>query len=166
MPSKFANSVSKIMAEIDQALAGFIRGQISVCLILGFIYSILLTVVGLDFGFLIGIITGFLTFIPYVGALTGFIAAILVAFFQWGFSFIDLATITGVFIFGQLLESNYLTPKLVGKNIGLHPVWIVFGLFVFGALFGFIGVLFATPLTAVCGVLIKHLSFEYKKRIS
>ncbi len=166
LPSKFANSASKIMKEIDKALAGFVRGQISVCLILGFIYSILLTIAGLDFGFLIGIITGFLTFIPYIGALTGFVAAILVAFFQWGFSFVDLATITGVFVFGQLLESNYLTPKLVGKNIGLHPVWIIFGLFIFGALFGFIGVLFATPLTAICGVLIKYLSFEYKKRIS
>lgn len=165
LPSKFASSVKKIMKQIDQALAGFVRGQISVCLVLGFIYSVLLTIAGLDFGFLIGIITGFLTFVPYIGALTGFVAAILVAFFQWGFSFVDLATITAVFIFGQLLESNYLTPKLVGKNIGLHPVWIVFGLFVFGALFGFIGVLFATPLTAICGVLIRHLSYQYKKRI-
>jgi len=165
-PSRFANSASKIMTEIDEAMAGFIRGQISVCLILGIIYSILLSLAGLNFGFLIGVVTGFLTFIPYVGALTGFIAAILIALFQWGFSVVDLSTIALVFICGQMFESNFLTPKLIGKNIGLHPVWIIFGLFVFGALFGFIGILFATPLTAICGVLIKHLSSEYKKHIS
>ncbi len=166
LPVKFAASASKIMQEIDKALAGFIRGQISVCLILALIYSVLLSLAGLNFGFLIGVITGFLAFIPYVGALTGFVAAMLIAFFQWGFSFMDLATIAMVFVFGQMLESNFFTPKLVGKNIGLHPVWIIFGLFVFGVLFGFIGILFATPLTAICGVLIKHLSSEYKRRIS
>ena len=165
-PSRFAISASQIMREIDQALAGFVRGQISVCLILGLIYSILLSFAGLNFGFLIGVITGFLTFVPYVGALTGFVVAMLVAFFQWGFNFMDLVTIAMVFVFGQTLESNFLTPKLIGKNIGLHPVWIIFGLFVFGALFGFMGLLFATPLTAICGVLIRHLSSEYKKHIS
>lgn len=165
-PSRFANSASQIMREIDVALAGFVRGQITVCFILGLIYSVLLTLFGLNFGFLIGIITGFLAFVPYVGALTGFVVAMLIAFFQWGFSPVDLMTIALVFVFGQMLESNFLTPKLVGKNIGLHPVWIIFGLFVFGALFGFIGILFATPLTAICGVLIRHLSSEYKKHIS
>lgn len=165
-PSKMAHAASAIMREIDEALAGFIRGQITVCLILGLIYSILLSIFGLNFGFLIGIITGILTFVPYVGALTGFVVAMLVAFFQWGFSFIDLVSIALVFCFGQILESNFLTPKFVGKNIGLHPVWIVFGIFVFGVLFGFMGVLFATPLTAICGVFIRHLSFEYKKHIS
>ena len=166
MPSRYALAGGKIMNEIDVAMAGYIRGQISVCLILSFIYSLFLTLAGLNFGFLIGFVTGFITFVPYVGALTGFVVAMLIALFQWGFNFVELSTIAGVFIFCQMLESNYLTPKLIGKNIGLHPVWIVFGLFVFGALFGFIGILFATPLTAVCSVLIRHLSFEYKKHIS
>jgi len=166
MPSRIAFAGGKIMEEIDDAMAGYIRGQISVCLILSFIYSILLTLAGLNFGFLIGFVTGLITFVPYVGALTGFVVAILIALFQWGFDFASLITIVGVFVFCQMLESNYLTPKLIGKNIGLHPVWIIFGLFVFGVLFGFIGILFATPLTAVCSVFVKHLSFEYKKHIS
>ncbi len=166
LPSRIADSSKKIMNEIDEVLSGYIRGQINVCLVLALIYSILLSVAGLNFGFLIGIITGFLTFIPYVGALTGFVVAMFVAFFQWGFDFMSLLTIALVFVFGQMLESNYLTPKLIGKKVGLHPVWIVFGLFVFGVIFGFIGVLLATPLTAVCGVLIRHLSWEYKKRIT
>ncbi len=166
LPSKVAASATQIMHEIDAAMAGYIRGQIAVCLVLGIIYSVLLSLAGLNFGFLIGIITGVLTFIPYVGALTGFVVAIVIAIFQWGLSFVDLVTISAIFIFCQILESNFLTPKLVGKNIGLHPVWIVFGLFVFGVLFGFMGVLFATPLTAICGVLIRHLALEYKKHIS
>lgn len=166
LPKKFAAQTMKIMGEVDIALSGYIRGQVNVCLILAFIYSLLLSLTGLDFGVLIGVLTGIFTFIPYVGALGGFIAAIFASFFQWGFDWLSIAPVIVVFLFCQTLETNYLTPKLVGTKVGLHPVWIIFGLFVFGVLFGFIGVMLATPLTAICGVLIKHLALEYKKRIS
>ncbi len=166
LPKKYNSSIKNILQEVDQALSGYVRGQINVCLILGIIYSILLTFTGLNFGFLIGFFTGLFSFIPYVGALGGFGVAIILALLQWGFHFTNLLLVALVFIFCQTLESNFLTPKLIGNKVGLHPVWIIFGLFVFGTLFGFLGVLLSTPLSAICGVLIKNLAFEYKKRIS
>ncbi len=166
LPKQYNLAIRKIFSEIDQALSGFIRGQINVCLILSVIYSISLTFTGLNFGFLIGIFTGLLSFIPYVGAVSGVVAALIVAFFQWGLDFMNIFFVILAFIFGQIIETNFLTPKLVGNKIGVHPVWVIFGIFVFGSLFGFLGVAFATPLTAIAAVLIRHLALEYKKRIS
>ena len=143
-----------------------VRGQFNVCLILVIIYSSLLSFTGLNFGFLIGFLTGLFSFIPYVGMLSGVTAAIAVALFQWGFDTSHISAVSLVFIFGQIVESNFLTPKLIGAKIGLHPVWLIFGLFIFGALFGFIGVLVAVPLTAICGVIIKHFALEYKKKFT
>jgi predicted PurR-regulated permease PerM len=166
LPSKFKKSTESIAKEIDETLSGYVRGQIVVCLVLAFIYSIFLTIAKLNFGFLIGLLTGLFSFIPFVGALTGFVTAIAVAFFQWGFDLQNILLISSVFIFGQVLESNFLTPKLIGSRVGLHPVWIIFGLFLFGFLFGFLGILFATPLTAICGVLIKHFLVIYKNKFT
>jgi predicted PurR-regulated permease PerM len=166
LPAKFAASTQRIAKEIDDTLSGYIRGQINVCLILGATYSVLLSFTGLNFGFLIGFLTGLFAFIPYIGALSGVTAAIIIALFQWGFDAINVSFVALVFVFGQILESNFLTPKLIGSRVGLHPVWIIFGLFVFGSLFGMIGILFATPLTAISGVLIRHLALEYKKRFA
>ena len=98
--------------------------------------------------------------------LSGTIVAIIIALFQWGFDSNHLTLIILIFIGGNILESNFLTPKLIGKKIGLHPVWLIFGLFVFGALFGFIGVVIAVPLTAICGTIIKHFAVEYRKRFT
>ncbi len=164
IPSSVYKKVSTLLKDIDRSLSGYMRGQAVVCLIMAAIYSILFLVVGLDFSLLIGTLTGIFTFIPYIGALTGFVAAVAIALFQWGFSVVDISLVVGAFFIGQFIESNFLTPRLIGDRVGLHPVWIIFGIFAFGALFGFVGVLLATPLTAVVGVLIKDLALEYKKR--
>ncbi len=166
LPRQVAISTRKIALDIDKTLSGYVRGQFNVCLILGLIYSSLLSFTGLNFGFLIGLLTGLFSFIPFVGMLCGVTAAIIVALFQWGFDVTHIAAVSLVFVFGQVIESNFLTPKLIGAKIGLHPVWLIFGLFIFGVLFGFFGVLIAVPLTAICGVIIKHFALEYKKRFT
>ena len=110
-----------------------------------------------------GFLTGFLSFIPYIGMLCGVVIALAVGLFQWGLDSFHIGIVALIFLAGQIFESNFLTPKLVGDRVGLHPVWIIFGLFVFGVLFGFVGVLLAMPLTAICGVLIKFMAVQYKK---
>lgn len=164
LPKQIAAPVKEVSHEINKTLAGYVRGQLNVCLILAAYYSITLSILGLNFGFLIGFLTGIFVFIPYVGMLCGTTAAVIVALFQWGFDFTSLTLVALVFLFAQLIESNFLTPKLIGDKIGVHPVWMIFGLFVFGVLFGFIGVLFAVPLTAISGVIAKHLAIKYKKK--
>ncbi len=166
LPRSISSSVKEIASEINKTLSGYIRGQLNVCIILGIIYSCLLSFTGLNFGFLIGFLTGFFSFIPYVGMLSGVTIAIIVALFQWGFEPSHILAVSLVFIFGQIIESNFLTPKLIGSKIGLHPVWIIFGLFFFGALFGFVGILVGVPLTAICGVIIKFFAIKYKKRFT
>lgn len=166
LPRKIAVATKKIALEIDKTLSGYLRGQFNVCFILALIYSILLTLAGLNFGFLIGFMTGLFSFIPFVGMLIGTLVAAIVAFLQWGFDITNLSTIAAIFVFGQIVESNFLTPKLIGSKIGLHPVWLIFGLFVFGVLFGFVGVLLAVPLTAIFGVIIKYFALEYKKKFT
>ncbi|MBU6140930.1 MAG: AI-2E family transporter [Proteobacteria bacterium] len=164
LPKSIAPSAKEIAREIHKTLAGYVRGQFNVCFILAIFYSISLSLIGLNFGFLIGFLTGILAFIPYVGMLSGTIAALVVALFQWGFDFKELALVGTVFLVAQLVESNFLTPKMIGKKIGLHPVWMIFGLFFFGSLLGFIGVLIAVPLTAICSVVIKYFALKYKKK--
>ena len=146
---------------MNDALAGFIRGQSIVCLFLGLWYSIGLTLIGLDFGFLIGVLGGFLSFVPYVGSLTALVLSLGVALVQGWPSlklfFLALAVV-GV---GQFLEGNVLSPKLVGESIGLHPVWLMFALLAFGQLFGFLGLLIAVPTAAAIGVVSRHLIALY-----
>ena len=166
LPRTISVSVKKIAADIDKTLSGYVRGQFNVCFILGIIYSGLLSLTGLNFGVLIGFLTGLFSFIPFVGMICGVTVAIIVALFQWGFDTASISAVALVFVIGQLVESNFLTPKLIGAKIGLHPVWLIFGLFAFGLLFGFIGVLVAVPLTAIFGVIIKHFALEYKKRFT
>lgn len=164
IPSSFYDKFVKLLKDIDASLSGYMRGQAVVCLIMAGVYSALLLLANLDFAILIGSLTGIFTFVPYIGALAGFFSAIIIALFQWGFSFVDISLVVVAFLVGQFLESNFLTPRLIGERVGLHPVWIIFGIFAFGALFGFVGVLLAMPLTAVVSVVIKDLVFEYKKR--
>lgn len=166
LPRSIATVTKKIAHDIDISLSSYVRGQFNVCLILATIYTILLGFSGLNFGFLIGFCTGILVFIPYIGMLCGVTVATIVGLVQWGFDPTRIVIITSIFVGGQIIESNFLTPKLIGDKIGLHPVWVIFGLFVFGSLFGFIGVVCAVPLTAIAGVLIKHFLFEYKKRFA
>ena len=131
--------------DIDKALAGFLRGQSLVCLFLGLWYGIGLSLTGLNFGFLIGITAGVLSFIPYVGSLTALVVSCIVAVVQgwpdWTLLLMALAVVGT----GQFLEGNFLSPKLVGGSVGLHPVWLMFALLAGGSLFGFTGLIVAVP---------------------
>jgi predicted PurR-regulated permease PerM len=164
LPLGYAKGIREVFTEIHKTLYGYVHGQINVCIILGIFYAVALHFSGLDFGLLVGFLTGFFSFIPYVGMLIGVAIAIIVALFQWGFDVINIGIVLLIFTIGQILEGNFLSPKLVGDKVGLHPVWIIFGIFVFGVLFGFMGVLLAMPATAICGVLIKFSVAKYKKR--
>lgn len=146
--------------EIDEIISGYVRGQTMVCLFLACYYSIGLTLAGLHYGFIIGILTGILTFIPYAGALAGTTTGILVAVFQFD-DWTKIAAVIAVFLTGQFLEGNFITPKIVGDKVKLNPVWIIFGLLAGGALFGFVGVLIAVPITAVIGVLVRFFTRQY-----
>lgn len=160
LPRKHEQTIREQMAIIDATLAGFIRGQINVCLFLGAFYAIGLTMVGLKFGFLIGIVTGILVILPYVGLLFSMAIGLTIAFFQFG-TFQGMLPVLTVFVVGQIIEGNFITPKLVGEKVGLHPTWIIFGLLAGAALFGFVGVLIAVPVTAVLGVLIRFSISRY-----
>jgi predicted PurR-regulated permease PerM len=133
-----------------------VRGQATVCIVLGTFYAIGLSLIGLNFGALIGITAGFLSFIPYVGSLTGLILSVGVAIVQFWPDFKWVLATLGVFAFGQFVEGNILSPKLVGASVGLHPVWLMFALLAFGTLFGFVGLLLAVPLAAAVGVVARH----------
>jgi predicted PurR-regulated permease PerM len=146
---------------MDAAIAGFVRGQAVICLILGVFYAVGLTLCGLHFGFLIGFGTGVMSFIPFVGALTGFLVAGGVAVAQFWPDWSSILMVVGVFAIGQVLEGYFLTPNLVGKRVGLHPVWLMFSLLAFGYLFGFVGLLVAVPTSAAIGVLIRFALRQY-----
>ena len=137
------------------------RGQALVCLCLGSIYAIGLSLVGLQFGLAIGLIAGAISFIPFVGTFVGAVMAIGMALVQFPPDWIGVVKVAAVFLFGQTLEGNLLSPKLVGDRVGLHPVWIMFALLAGGSLFGFVGVLIAVPTAAVIGVIVRHLIGRY-----
>lgn len=180
MPRDHAPVIRKLAREMDSTLASFIRGQGLVCLILGTFYAVALMLAGLNFGLVVGAVAGFLTFIPYVGALFGGVLAIGLAIFQtWsenaadvaagvegataGVSWIYVLMIYAIFQVGQFVEGNILTPKLVGSSVGLHPVWLLFALSVFGALFGFVGLLVAVPVAALIGVVARFAITQYRE---
>lgn len=160
LPRKHEQTIREQLALIDATLAGFIRGQINVCLLLGVFYAAGLSLVGLKFGILIGMATGILVILPYVGFLFGICVGLTVALFQFG-TWDGVIPVLVVFITGMILEGNFITPKLVGEKVGLHPTWIIFGLLAGAALFGFVGVLIAVPVTAVVGVLIRFSLSRY-----
>jgi predicted PurR-regulated permease PerM len=161
IPVHQRETVRGLAREMDAAIAGFVRGQAVICLILGIFYAVGLTLCGLHFGFLIGFATGVLSFIPFVGALTGFLVAGGVAIAQFWPSWMPILAVVGVFAVGQVLEGYILSPNLVGKRVGLHPVWLMFSLLAFGYLFGLVGLLVAVPLAAAIGVLIRFALRQY-----
>ncbi|MCP1197951.1 AI-2E family transporter [Notoacmeibacter sp. MSK16QG-6] len=163
VPRRHVETVRAIARDVDRAVAGFIRGQGSVCLILGIYYAIGLTLVGLNFGLLIGLGAGIISFIPYIGSTIGLVVALGVALVQFWPDFIWIAATLAVFFSGQFIEGNILQPKLVGGKVGLHPVWLMFALFAFGALFGFIGLLVAVPAAAAVGVIVRFLLARYRQ---
>ncbi|PZX16279.1 putative PurR-regulated permease PerM [Palleronia aestuarii] len=163
LPREHAPTIRELAAQIDETLASFIRGQGTVCLILGTYYAFALWFVGLQFGFIVGALAGALTFIPYVGALVGGVLAIGLALFQFWGDWLWILAVWAIFQSGQFIEGNILTPKLVGDSVGLHPVWLLFALSAFGAVFGFVGLLVAVPVAAAIGVIARFATKRYKQ---
>ncbi len=161
LPRDHAPTVRELALQIDRTLAAFIRGQGMVMLIQAVFYGTALMLVGLEYGMIVGVIAGLLSFIPYVGAIVGGVLAIGLAFFQFWGAWEWIGAVVAIFFFGQFLEGNFLTPKLVGSSVGLHPVWLIFALSVFGSLFGFVGLLVAVPVAASLGVLVRFALEQY-----
>jgi predicted PurR-regulated permease PerM len=165
LPRDHAPTVRRLAGEIDAALASFIRGQGTVALIQGTYYAVALMAVGLQFGLVVGFIAGLLSFIPYVGAIVGGVLAIGLAVFQFWGEWVWIIVVVAIFQIGQFVEGNFLTPKLVGSSVGLHPVWLIFALSAFGALFGFVGLLVAVPVAAALNVLMRFAIEQYRQSL-
>jgi len=162
-PLRHRETVRALARDIDTALAGFLRGQALVCLFLGTWYGIGLSLIGLNFGLLIGLTAGTLSFIPYVGSLTALVLSSTVAIVQGWPQWKLLVMSLGVVLIGQFLEGNILSPKLVGDSVGLHPLWLIFALLAFGSLFGFTGLITAVPLAAASGVILRFAVKRYRE---
>ncbi|WP_434721988.1 AI-2E family transporter [Mesorhizobium sp. RIZ17] len=161
VPRDHVETVRALARDINTATAGFVRGQGTLCLVLGAMYATGLTLTGLNFAILIGFFAGVISFIPYVGSLTGLVLAVGVAFVQFWPDWTMVVLVACVFFVGQFIEGNILQPRLVGKSVGLHPVWLMFALFAFGALFGFVGLLIAVPASAAIAVLVRFAIARY-----
>ena len=161
LPRDHAPTIRKLAGDIDDTLASFIRGMGTVCIILGTYYAVALMIIGLQFGLVVGFVAGLVTFIPYLGALIGGALAIGLALFQFWGDWLSIGLVAGVFVLGQVIEGNVLTPKLVGSSVGLHPVWLILALSIFGTLFGFVGILVAVPVAAAIGVIARFATDQY-----
>ena len=162
IPRRHVATVSRLAHESSDVLGGFLRGQFMVMLILGVLYAIGLSLVGLDLGVLIGLIAGLLTFVPYLGPAAIVVLGGLAALVQHG-DWQHLAGVGAVFALGQVIESYWLTPKLVGDRIGLHPLAVIFAVMAGGQLFGFLGMLLALPVAAVANVLLRYAHERYTR---
>ena len=163
LPLEHAQTIRTQARAIDHVLAGYVRGVATVCLTLAVFYAVALTSVGLNFGLTIGLLAGTISFIPYIGTLVGLVTSVGVATLQFWPHWVMIAVVFGVFAIGQILSDYVLTPRLVGDRIGLHPLWVIFGLFAGGALFGFVGILLAMPVCAAIGVLTRFGIARYKE---
>jgi len=161
VPREHVATVREIFSDINASTAGFLRGQGTLCLILGIMYAVGLTVVGLNFGLLIGLFAGLISFIPYVGSLVGLVLSVGVALVQFWPDWVMIASVAGIFFLGQFIEGNILQPKLVGDSVGVHPVWLMFALLAFGSLFGFVGLLIAVPAAAAVAVVVRFMLRRY-----
>jgi len=163
IPRSHVGDVRYLANEINKVISGFVRGQGSLCIILGIYYAVSLSLAGLNFGALIGLYAGFVSFIPYLGSTSGLLLSMAVAIYQFWPDYWMIALILMIYLFGQFLEGNVLQPKLVGSSVQLHPVWLMFALFAFGVLFGFVGLLVAVPVSAAVGVLVRFAIDRYLK---
>ncbi|MCW5716683.1 MAG: AI-2E family transporter [Bauldia sp.] len=161
LPRQHAPVIRDLARQMSRAISGFIRGQGLLCLVLGIFYAAALSAIGLNFGLLIGLVAGLLSFIPFVGTVVGFVISVGVAAVQFPPEWIWVAITAAIFIFGQFLEGYILQPRLVGNSVGLHPVWLMFALFAFSLLFGFVGTLIAVPVAAMVGVLVRFAINQY-----
>ena len=161
LPRDHQYTIRRLASEIDLSVSGFVRGQIMVGLILGLFYAVGLSLLGLNFGLLIGLGAGVISFIPYAGATLGLLVAGGVAIVQFWPEPVPIGIALGIFAIGQFVEGNILQPRLVGERVGLHPVWLMFALLAFGSLFGFVGMLIAVPAAAAVGVIIRYVLTQY-----
>jgi len=163
LPRRYAETIRSLLTQIDIVMAGFIRGQGTVCLILAIFYALSLTLVGLEFGLIIGLFSGLVSFVPFIGVLLGLVLSMLTALTQYlpEGDYIRLVLVAAIFIVGQVVEGHILTPRLLGDRIGLHPVWLMFSLLAGGAFFGLVGVLIAVPVAAAIGVIIRFTLIRY-----
>jgi predicted PurR-regulated permease PerM len=161
IPVRQRETVRQLARDVDAAIGGFLRGQFGVCLFLGCYYAIGLMLAGLEFGLLIGLIAGVITFVPYIGSMTGLMIAASVAIAQFWPDWKRITLVIVIFLVGQFIEGNIISPKFVGERVGLHPVWLIFAMFAFGYLFGFVGLLIAVPLGAAIGVLLRFGLRQY-----
>jgi predicted PurR-regulated permease PerM len=155
LPRAHASTIRRLAAEVNDAVSAFIRGQGTVCLILAIYYALALGAMGLRYGLLVGLATGLMSFVPFVGWALGLITATIIAVVQFWPEAVPILTVIGIFAGAQVLDAGFLSPNIVGSKIGLHPVWLIFSLFVFSYLFGFVGVLVAVPIAAAIGVLVR-----------
>jgi len=161
LPRSVETAVMRLARESDETLGGFVRGQISVMLVLGVIYAVGLRLVGLDVGPLIGISAGLISFVPYLGAILGVLAGVVASFVQYH-DWLHVVLVLAVFVIGHVLESYVLVPRLVGGKIGLHPLAVIFAVLAGGELFGFLGVLLALPVASVVMVLLRYAHERYR----
>lgn len=160
LPRDHAPLIRQQLREIDKRMSGFLRGQAMVCLFLGVFYAAGLTLAGLNYGLLVGFLTGIASVVPYLGMLVGMAIGVGIAIFQFG-DWLMVAIVLGIFILGQFLEGNFVSPILVGDQVGLHPVWVILAVLAGGALYGFLGVMLAIPAAAVIGVVTRFSLDRY-----
>ncbi len=160
LPRRYAGVLRAQAREVDRILSAWLRGQALCCVALAVFYAFSLSAVGLDLGLIVGISSGLLSFIPYVGSITGGVASIGLAFAQFP-TWTGVATVAGVFVAGQILEGYVIYPRFLGDRVELHAVWVIFALFAGGAAFGFLGVLMAVPVAAALGVLARFWLRRY-----
>ena len=161
LPRDHRDTIRRLASQIDESVSGFVRGQIMVGMILGIFYALSLSLLGLNFGLLIGLGAGVISFIPYVGATLGLVVSGGVAIVQFWPEPLPILTALGIFAVGQFVEGNILQPRLVGERVGLHPVWLMFALLAFGSLYGFVGMLIAVPAAAAVGVIVRYALSQY-----
>lgn len=162
VPRPYAPMINSLASESDHVLGRFVRGQALVALLLGIFYATALSIAGLRFGFAIGVVAGIVNIIPFVGSIVGFVVAVSVAVVQFD-NWIMWLVIASIFVFGQVIEGNFITPRLIGDAVGLHPVWIIFALLAGGHLFGITGVMLAVPAAAILGVVVRRSIIHYRE---
>jgi len=163
LPLDHATEIRDIADEIGRMVAAFVRGQGLICVFLALFYGIGLEIAGVNFGFLVGFAAGILSFIPYLGTVLGLVCSIGLALAEHWPDWTDAAIAVGIFILGQIINDYWLTPRLIGTSVGLHPVWVIFSFFAFGFLFGFVGLIIAIPAAAAIGVLVRYGLARYRQ---
>ncbi|KDO03585.1 pheromone autoinducer 2 transporter [Rickettsia tamurae subsp. buchneri] len=161
LPIKTRPKILEILSAINNLLSAYIRGQLNICLLLSTYYSIAFTVIGIDLALLLGILTGFLVIIPFIGTFISFLLTLIIGYLTFGMT-AKLLYIMIIYLVGNICESYILTPKIIGDKIGLHPLWIIFSIFACGSLFGIIGIFFAIPIVGITKILLLNLIKFYK----